>query len=81
MIPLPEGNITSTIGMKVWAFASIVEVLNLSLFGSTTTSEVLVPTSFILLSSIILNLSNGCYQAGEVVLGRSSWGVLSVTPI
>ena len=72
MIPLPEGNIMSTIGMEVWALASIVEVLDLSLFGSTTTSELLVPMSFILLSSIILNLSSGCYQAKGVVLWRSS---------
>ena len=72
MIPWPEGNIMSTIGMEVWALASIVEVLDLALFGSTTTSEVLVSTSFILLSSIILNLSSDCHLARGVVLGRSS---------
>ena len=61
MFPLPEGNTTSTIGMEVWALASIVEVLNLSLFGSTSTSEVFVLISFILLSSVTLNLSSGCH--------------------
>ena len=51
----------STIGMEVWALASIVEVLILSLFGSTSTSEVFVPVSIILLSSVTLNPSSGCH--------------------
>ena len=72
MVPLPEGIITSTIGMEVWALASIVEVLNLSLFGYTSTSTVFIPVSIILLSSVTLNPSSGCHRVVEVVTIGSS---------
>ena len=62
----------STIGMEVWALASIVEVLNLSPLGLTSTSEVFVPILIILLSSVMLNPSSGCHWAvGVETIGSS----------
>ena len=62
----------STIGMEVWALASIVEVLNWSLWGLTSTSKVFVPVSIIPLSFVTLNPSSGCHWVlGVETIGSS----------
>ena len=62
----------STIGMEVLALASIVEVLNLSLWGLTSTSEVFVPIPIMPLSFVTLNPLSGCHWVlGVETIGSS----------